>query len=554
MIEKPMFFEEAIRFLLEKDPNPAEWDSSEWAMERPSVRVKSFFSAKVENARFLDRAQGFLFDFMAGTTEKVISPEGVESIALRAGGRAEFIRSMRAFMVKEGMAAPEEFAAVNQNDLKDIRSVARLNLIFDTNVRSAYGYGNWMQGMKPAVRYRFPAARFIRTRGVMIPRLRHANSEGMVRLKTDRAWWAGYQNDPLIGGFGVPWPPYGFNSGMDQQDVSREEAKRLGLKVDRHPVEQVEDLPGLADTNTASVKKMDPAIKAKLLAEIDAKIAEAKRGKKSPGDYAAERIAQMRAREEGDRIILESLGVKDIVPVLPDEPSPDIERKDQVLPPKGKDRSLVDAANDFRRVLQPGAEGHGEEGYIDRSEQFQRIEAEAKRLGFLYDRLEPELVGGMEHDLIFDGASGTVLKLTKPSSAAYIVDFYGDRPSLSNGDPLEYLERLALHSEVFGDFTDFVGIGGLPNNRRIVTRQPTARGREARWDEIIRFMVDDLGFTKLRHNHGIGYEDSYAFVRDDIAVFDLRPANVIITTDDVPFSFDSIPVRVTASQREYLLR
>jgi hypothetical protein len=357
----------------------------------------------------------------------------------------------------------------------------------------------------------------------------------------------------------VPWPPYGFHSGMDQQDVSREEAKRLGLKVDRQPVEQEEDLPRLDDTNSASVKKMDPAIKAKLLAELRGGTAEiekrlADRKQTRITKWETERIAKMRLREEGDRIVLENAGAKDIFPVLPDEPSPDIERKNQVLPPKGKDRSLEDAANDFRRVLQPGAEGYGEEGYIDRSEQFQRIEAEAKRLGFFYDRLEPELVGGMEHDLIFDEASGTVLKLTKPSSAAYIVDFYGDRPSLSNGDPLEYLERLALHSEVFGDFTDFVGIGGLPNNRRIVTRQPTARGREARWDEIIRFMVDDLGFTKLRHNHGIGYEDSYAFVRDDIAVFDVRRANVIITTDDVPFAFDSIPVRVSARQMEYLLR
>jgi hypothetical protein len=305
MIEIPMFFQDAIRFLLEKDPNPAEWDSAEWAMERPSVRVKSFFSAKVEDARFLDRAQGFLFDFMAGTTEKVVSPEGVESIALRAGGRAEFVRSMRAFMVKEGMAAPEEFAAVNQEDVQDIRSLARLNLIFDTNVRSAYGFGNWKQGMKPAVRYRFPAARFIRTRGVMIPRLRHANSEGMVRLKTDRAWWADYQNDPLIGGFGVPWPPYGFNSGMDQQDVSREEAKRLGLKVDKPSEPKGENLPSLADTNIASVKGMDPEIKKRLLAEINGKIEVSKQGAKSPEDYAAERISSMRVREEEDRIILD---------------------------------------------------------------------------------------------------------------------------------------------------------------------------------------------------------------------------------------------------------
>ncbi len=47
----------------------------------------------------------------------------------------------------EGMAKPGEFKGVNQKDVTDIRSMARLNLIFDTNVRQAYGFGQWKQGM-----------------------------------------------------------------------------------------------------------------------------------------------------------------------------------------------------------------------------------------------------------------------------------------------------------------------------------------------------------------------------------------------------------------------
>ncbi len=52
-----------------------------------------------------------------------------------------------------------------------------------------------------------------------------------MRLKTDTAYWADYQNAEEIGGFGVPWPPFGFNSGMSMEDVSREEAAKLGLPV-----------------------------------------------------------------------------------------------------------------------------------------------------------------------------------------------------------------------------------------------------------------------------------------------------------------------------------
>ena len=187
---------------------------------------------------------------------------------------------------------------------------------------------------------------------------------------------------------------------------------------------------------------------------------------------------------------------------------------------------------------------------MDRSEQFQIIETEARRLGLLYDSLEPAVEGGREHDLIYDDATGTVLKFTKPSSAAYVVQLLEGMPRLLNGDPLEYLERLILHNDVFGDFTTFVGIGGLPNNRRIITRQDRVNGREAGWEEVIHMMVDDLGFTKLRHNFGIGYKDSFAFVREDVAVFDMRPANVFMTASGLLIAVDSIPVRLTDGLRQ----
>lgn len=236
--------------------------------------------------------------------------------------------------------------------------------------------------------------------------------------------------------------------------------------------------------------------------------------------------------------------------MLPDESEPIQPAENPSLPQPGQGRSLVDAVNDFRRVLHPDGEVDGQEDYLDRSEQFQIIEAEARRLGFMFDSLEPTVEGGREHDLIYDDATGTVLKFTKPSSAAYVVGFLEGKPRLSNGDPIGYLERLILHNEIFGDFTSFVGVGGVPNNRRLITRQERVKGREARWEEIIRLMVDELGFKNLRHNFGIGYEDSYAFVREDVAVFDMRPANVFMATPGVLIAVDSIPVRLTDRSRQ----
>jgi hypothetical protein len=53
----------------------------------------------------------------------------------------------------------------------------------------------------------------------------------------------------------------------------------------------------------------------------------------------------------------------------------------------------------------------------------------------------------------------------------------------------------------------------------------------------------------LRHNYGIGYEDSYGFIRDDVAVFDMRPANLFMTDNGTIIAVDSIPVRVTEVNR-----
>lgn len=249
------------------------------------------------------------------------------------------------------------------------------------------------------------------------------------------------------------------------------------------------------------------------------------------------------------RIVLEKRPASGSLPVLPDDHKRNQPPEDASLPQPGKDCSLVDAANDFRRVLHPDGKVPWQEDYLDRSEQIRIIEREARRLGFLFEGLEPRVEGGREHDLTYDDTTGTVLKFTKPSSAAYVVEILDGRPRLSNGDPLEYLDRLILHNEVFGEFTRFVGIGGLPNHRRIITRQDMIKGRAARWEEIIELMVNDLGFSKLRHNFGIGYEDSYGFLRDEVAVFDMRPANLFVTDDGILVAIDSIPMRITDAIR-----
>ena len=58
-------------------------------------------------------------------------------------------------------------------------------------------------------------------------------------------------------------------------------------------------------------------------------------------------------------------------------------------------------------------------------------------------------------------------------------------------------------------------------------------------------MVEYLGFALLPRHLAVGYADSLAFVRESVAVFDLRPANVVKTEDNLILVIDAIPVRLT---------
>lgn len=160
------------------------------------------------------------------------------------------------------MAEESDFRG-DQNDLQDIRKTLRLKLIFDTQTRQAFGYGRWKQSMSPAILDAFPAARFIRHPGAETERERHSDHEDEVRLKTDSAWWADFQNDPEIGGFGVSYPPYGYNSYMDQEPVNRQESERLGLIGKGEPARKVFG-ESLNERLKASLSGLDDDLKRKL--------------------------------------------------------------------------------------------------------------------------------------------------------------------------------------------------------------------------------------------------------------------------------------------------
>jgi hypothetical protein len=107
MIDTPMDLMAAIAFILEKEQLPDDWSAEDWESLDGDFKSRAFVSSKVHEARLLDRAQGLLFDHIAEVRDEVETPRGKETV-LRVGGKADFVRAMREFMIDEGMATEEE--------------------------------------------------------------------------------------------------------------------------------------------------------------------------------------------------------------------------------------------------------------------------------------------------------------------------------------------------------------------------------------------------------------------------------------------------------------
>lgn len=243
-----MPFEEALQKFGLRSPIGSILNSEAWSRIPVDLRERAFFSATIEDVRFLQRAQNFLQDSLALTTET----NGEGQTFFKAGGRARFIEEMQKFAVREGMGPLDKR---DVGTLKDIRSESRLGLIFDTNMKSSRDFGYWKQGMDRDVLDAFPSQRFIRVVPVRKPRPLHQANRGAVKRKDDLGFWLA-MNDPAIGGFGVPWGPWGFNSGMDVEDVGRKESDDLGLTS---PEEIIQPVDGrLNDQLQASTQNLAP--------------------------------------------------------------------------------------------------------------------------------------------------------------------------------------------------------------------------------------------------------------------------------------------------------
>ncbi len=257
----PIPFKEAEQRLGQKTIVSVGLNTEGWRQIPLALRDRALFSAQIENVKFLQRMRELLNDFVTGAREEIILPDGSKTTALKVGSRAQFIELAREAAIAEGLG--DQVDPDHSGTVRDITSAARLGLVFDVQTQSAHDYGSWKQGMQPDVLAEFPAQRFIREVDVTTPRPLHLENEGVIRLKTDLGFWLS-MNSPSIGGFGVPWGPWGFNSGMGVEDVDRDAAEAEGLIEPGEPI-----TPAELEFNShlkASVQGLSPDLIARLRA------------------------------------------------------------------------------------------------------------------------------------------------------------------------------------------------------------------------------------------------------------------------------------------------
>ncbi|MEO7317984.1 MAG: hypothetical protein ABIZ56_03235 [Chthoniobacteraceae bacterium] len=144
------------------------------------------------------------------------------------------------------------------------------------------------------------------------------------------------------------------------------------------------------------------------------------------------------------------------------------------------------------------------------------------------------------------------MKLTKPNcfgltvDAEWLIDEERDeaelKPALRGAMPLEYLDRLLLQNEVFGDTIELLGIIDKRQAMHVVTAQPVIRGESTPPEKIALFM-ESLGFLPLR-DVNVGRVGALSFLRPDDAVgaFDCHPANFLDDGANI-FPIDVLLVR-----------
>ena len=216
--------DQARNQISDKTPVGSVLRSRDWESIPLALRQRAQFSAGVTSAQLLQMIQDQLTGELSQSVETL--PDG----RTRFRDRDTFINRLRDLGRKLGLDQLVDPA--KRGTLQDITSVPRLGLIHDMQVSQANEFARWKMDQSEGALLLYPAQEFKRIESRREPRRtwlqRWADAGGelfdgrMIALKGAETW-------QRLSRFGTPWPPYDYGSGMGIEDISRDEAIRLGV-------------------------------------------------------------------------------------------------------------------------------------------------------------------------------------------------------------------------------------------------------------------------------------------------------------------------------------
>ena len=168
----------------------------------PRIRAQAFFSARVANARVLDRLREVSDAYSRGEI-----------------GLGEARNTLKEFLSREGYNP-------HQAGLRNLASTSRLNLILRQNAEMARAAGEWAQMNDPDARKVFPYVRYHSQKDKRT-RSTHAALDGKIFRK----------DDPFLK---THWPPWEFNCRCYLEEITEKAASKTpGMIQKPTPTDQV---------------------------------------------------------------------------------------------------------------------------------------------------------------------------------------------------------------------------------------------------------------------------------------------------------------------------
>ena len=161
---------------------------------KPKIRAQAFFSARVAEARILEAIKEISDQYSMGEIELAEARTALKRLAV--GNKLD-----------DGSGS-----------LKNLGSLARIDLILQQNALMAAAVGQYEAGMDSDIKERFPCWRYIASTAIN-PRDSHAKYSGMVFSKDDPIWHKIF-------------PPWDFNckcsvEDCDDEPIAPEQSKKL---------------------------------------------------------------------------------------------------------------------------------------------------------------------------------------------------------------------------------------------------------------------------------------------------------------------------------------